>query len=114
MCTMAIIIHRVVVVAVKIPAMIREGLAAVPKVVLQVQMVVVDATIDDSHHYTLTGIAHVPHLVGLHLDDIGRDIARGLGRSRGLVFRNHTHPLVKADGFDILTLGQCLDGLFVG
>ena len=67
---MAMVVNGVVVSVVDVIAVVGKFRTAVPKVVGKVEVVVVDAGVDDGHHHALSRVAQVPYLVGIHLGDI--------------------------------------------
>ena len=114
MRAMTHIIYGVVVVVIHIVAVIRKVRATIPKVVGQVDVMVVDARVDDSHHNTFTRIAQFPNLVGMDLDDILRDFA---GSHCGSGFLSIGNPVVfpsKTNDFDVVAIRQILNGRLGG
>ena len=85
MCSVSHVIHRVVVVVVNIIAMMRKLVATVPKMVGQVDMLVIDTRVDDSYHDALSTIAQLPNLIGAHLKHIWRNLTCRGGWFDGVV-----------------------------
>ena len=79
------VIHRVVVVVVNIVAMMRKLVATVPKMVGQIDVLVVYTRIDDGYHDTLSTIAQLPYLIGAHLKHIWRNLTCRGGWFDGVV-----------------------------
>ena len=114
MRAMTHIIYGVVVVVIHIVAVIRKVRATIPKVVGQVDVMVVDARVDDSHHNTFTRIAQFPNLVGMDLDDILRDFAGGHCRSGFFTIGNPVVFLGKTHDLDVVAIRQILNGRLGG
>ena len=114
MRAMAHIVYGVVVVVIHIVAVIRKVGSAVPKMVGQVDVIIVDTRVDDSHHNTLTCIAQFPYLVGMDLDDILRDFAGGHCGSGFLSIGNPVVFPSKTNDFDVVAIRQILNGRLGG
>ena len=114
MRAMTLVVHGVVIVVKYIVTMIWEIGSAFPKVVGQVDMVVVDTRVDDSDYNTFARIAQFPHLIGTYLGDILSDFARGRGRLRFFAIRNPVMLHGKTDDFNVVATSEVLDGRFCG
>ena len=110
---MAHIVHGVIVVIIDIIAMMRELGSTIPEVVRHIQVVVIDAGVDDGHHHAFTCITQGPHIVGIHLGDIRRNFARGRGRSGHFPIGDPIALYIITNDLDVIASRKVIDGGFI-
>ena len=115
MGAMSTLVSRVVVVRIKVIAMVRILRTAVPKSSLQVGMGQAHARIDDGNEHLLTGIALLPHLVGVHHQQVFGNLATVAsgGRYRCVV-KEPLALLAMIQCQDVVSLPQAFNGNAVG
>ena len=72
---MAVVVHRVVIVVHKVPAMMWVFSTSIPHIVDDIGMVVIHSSIDDSNDNACTSVAHLPNIISVYLGDVPLVIA---------------------------------------